>query len=549
MEIPAGSGIVQGPLTQRYTEPLTESDTGQGTHLQKVAGPAQTVTTKPDLWPLRAAAASAQAKAAFSAAPGAPATFLDTGALTAGQRARWVLGSMVGRGPAMERLFLQVRYLASHLRLGLIEGERGTGKRLTASTLHELRGAGAGSFVACPALAFFTEAASADRLEQARGGTLYLTDVDALNGEQQGRLLHLVGWIEQREGGHRHSYADPAPPLHPGLPSAPALPRVLLVSATRSLRAQVALGKFRSELFQHLSAVRLVLPPLRERQEDLQMLVSTLLQRFSITYGKQIQSLADDVLPALLAHSWPGNIAELESILDRAALRTAHPHLQASDLRLETLAMPDADSRATGSGQTHSQFLSLPSGMHTGGRKAGQAPGAPVALPLHYAASKPAPARKSQPVRGLPVPVAIAASAHPGAGLLRPARAPAHPAAAPMRLPGGPAVPSNAAGLAQHLDRQSSRQWPNLEVAPHAEGPGIDLKAGFNSRFEVAPAAAFDPNLDRAIMRHVRQVLVAVNGNKLRAARLLGISRSTLYRLLGSEAAPGRLPLAAAPLA
>ena len=105
--------------------------------------------------------------------------------LTAGDEKpqRWMLGEMVGRSPAMERLFLQMRYLAGHLRCALIEGERGAGKTLTAKTLHRLGPARDREFVALSAGRFLSGAAHVAELERASGGTLYLSRVDTLNHE------------------------------------------------------------------------------------------------------------------------------------------------------------------------------------------------------------------------------------------------------------------------------------------------------------------------------------------------------------------------------
>ena len=393
--------------------------------------------------------------------PGAQAAGSDRGsnaesttgslaAISSGQRVRWTLGQMVGRSAAMERLFLQMRYLSKHLRLALIEGERGTGKLLAAETLHELSLSRSSGFVACPAAQFLEDGGSAARIEQARGGTLYLSQLELLNHEQQGRLLHLLEWVQQqhaRSGGLRQAEG--------------AMPRALLLSSRRALRPLVLYGKFRGDLYQQISAVHLLLPPLRDRREDVAMLVEVFLARVARQYGKPLRGAAQEVLPHLLAYGWPGNLAELQAIISRAAARAEGEWLLGRDV---VLPAPENQGAAS------SSLVLAP--------RLGRFPGA--------AAPAIAPAIAVWPARAIeaftPPPSAMGAGAAGQAG----------PVAGPVAV----------------------------QAALDAEG-----------------GPRLDPNLDRAILRHIRRVLASVDGNKLRAARLLGISRSTLYRLLDAEAA------------
>ena len=387
--------------------------------------------------------------------PQAAGNPIGLAAISSGQRARWTLGKMAGRSATMERLFLQMRYLAKHLRLALIEGERGTGKLLTAETLHGL-GSGSG-FVACPAEQFLCSGAA--EIEQARGGTLYLSRVEMLNHEQQGQLLHLLQWVQQqhalsgREGrGGALLRPGPVQPEH-----AIATPRAVIVSSERALRPLVLYGKFRGDLYQQLSAVQLLLPPLRDRREDVAMLVELFVARFAEQYGKPMRGVAQDVLPHLLAYNWPGNVGELETVVSRAARRAEGEWLRGSDI-----VLPATD----------------PAG-HTG-------------LSL-------APALVSGP-QWAPRAIEMAAPRQDG---------------------------SQQDGLQRRTIAGAGQPAP---------GPVESMDAESNA----AQHESFDPNLDHAILRHIRRVLAGVDGNKLRAARLLGISRSTLYRLLDGDAASGR---------
>lgn len=387
------------------------------------------------------------------------ATGITTGrqeTIASSQRARWTLGAMAGRSSSMERLFLQMRYLAGHLRLALIEGERGTGKALAARTLHELGPCRGRAFVACSAVEFFGDSgSSAARLDAVRGGTLYLSGVDELNHEQQGRLLHLSGWMQ---GKGVAGAGRPGPvTLATGARTQPeesfSGPRVLLVSSTRALRPLVLYGKFRNDLQQHLSGIHLLLPPLRDRRDDIPMLVELFLSRAAETGESDVRGLAPDALPFLLGQKWPGNLAELEAVIARGALRAKA-----------------ADSRV-----------------------------------LRRVDLAPAPAIRMPAVAHLPMPFISA-----GGGRIVEAQ--------PFS-----GVAMKLAGFEAGLNRKQDA----LDV----------LDSDDLNDDEVKPDVAQDPNLDRAILRHIQGVLSSVDGNKLQAARLLGISRSTLYRHLDAAGA------------
>jgi DNA-binding NtrC family response regulator len=404
----------------------------------------------------------------------------STGVVSSGQRARWTLGEMVGRSSAMERLFLQMRYVANHLRTALIEGERGTGKKLVAGTLHGIsmhRGKG---FVACPADEFFQDNTFGGRLEQARGGTLYLSRVDALNVEQQGRLLHLLEWMEQQHGRthgavNSHCGALKAVGVEEAAPQAP---RALLVSSERPLRSLVLRGMFRSDLHVRLSAVHLLLPPLRDRREDVAMLVERFLAQSARQYRKGMRGVMHDVIPALLAHSWPGNVRELQTVIAEAALRSEGEWLRRKDVVLSpgnssaTLELGDTErSRA------HVFGSSTSDGMIWAAR-----PGSNAQL---LGKSMQESAHALLPEAGDKSRNGLAPEGRPGSG---------------------------------YSTDSYSHSRNDLQAEGRSDS-GTEL----------------DPNLDRAILRHIRRVLESVHGNKLRAARLLGISRSTLYRLLDSD--------------
>ncbi len=369
-------------------------------------------------------------------------------AASGGQRARWRLGEMAGRSPAMERLFLQLRYIANHLRVALIEGERGTGKLLAAQTLAKLSANRGGKLAMCDAAQFLSGSGTEAALEDASGGLLYLTHVDRLDATQQNRLLHLLAWL--RQDGKASSTTHAASPVLAHAPHA-APPRALLVAASVPLRALVQGGRFRADLYQQLSAVQLVLPALRDRREDIPMLVDTFLAQLSGEYGKPVRGIMQDALSRLVAHGWQGNVGELRATVARAALRSADGWLKAEDLTLSPLEM------------TQEKEL------------------------------------------GSPIPTASKAMQ-------------------PMIVP----FSGDRSRLIPAAVPQASRLMPQhrFEIAK----PSVSIPENVSHADENA-----DPNLDRAILRHVQRVLAGVDGNKLRAARLLGISRSTLYRLLDAN--------------
>lgn len=291
-------------------------------------------------------------------------------------------GDMVARSLVMQRLFARLRQAAPHLRLVALEGEAGTGKSLVARTLHKLGSASTGAFVACAA-SRFVSADTQSLLEEVRGGTLFLTRLNDLTAEQQARLFDFLEWWEQRSWRDTPNF----------------LPRQLFVSSHQSLRQLSARGELRADLCYRLTAIRFVLPPLRERREDIAALAEWLGVRHAAIHGKLIRGLGPGSLSRLLAYSWPGNVRELETAIANAAMECAGQWIRPIDIP---------------------PLLSAAQAQHT---------------------------------------------------------------------------PSSSASVSSSED---------------------------------------DPNLDRMILRHITLVLSKTGGNKLKASQLLGISRSTLYRLLES---------------
>ena len=295
------------------------------------------------------------------------------------QPERWMLGGIVGRSPVMQHLFQRMRCTAPHFRLVNVEGEQGTGKLLAAQTLHRIGAAASGPFV--PSIAAEFIEAPHSLWQESGGGLLYLARVDELSPDQQRRLRDFL-----EHAAHERMRATRS-----------SAPLQIVAGSTESLRRLAGSGAFRSDLANHLTAVRFGIPPLRDRKDDIPLLAGLFLRNWSREHNTPLRGFAAGVLPRLTSYAWPGNVRELESVIGAAALECSGQWIR------------------------------------------------PIDIPrLH---------------------------------------------------------------------------WP----APSATAPVM------------ADPFADDPNLDRAILRHITRILARANGNKVRAARMLGISRSTLYRLLDAQ--------------
>lgn len=297
------------------------------------------------------------------------------------------LGSLVGRSYAARQLFDQIRSVADNDRPILIEGESGCGAELVAETIHQLsrRSGKPFSRINCsafsphlldadlfgPAATQGTDAATG-RLEAARGGTLFLDEIDALPLDLQAKLVRVLE--SQGADGSNGDAAD-----------------VRLLCAThKDLRQLVDAGKFRQDLYYRVAAVSLLIPPLRDRREDIPLLAEEYLARQSSngnggrsrTLPTRISAHASE---ALLSHAWPGNLLELEHTIERATTLATGETIELKDIVLPKPAQgqsevwPDmaqdlthtiagverklidaALRRATGNQAKAAQFLGIP---------------------------------------------------------------------------------------------------------------------------------------------------------------------------------------------
>ncbi|MHB8420301.1 MAG: sigma-54-dependent transcriptional regulator [Myxococcales bacterium] len=245
-------------------------------------------------------------------------------------------GGLIGQSPVFRATLDLVRQAAASHATVLVTGESGTGKELVARALHELSPLAEGPFVAvnCAAIpetileaelfgferGAFTGAVARKegRFERAHRGTLFLDEVGEMSPAVQVKLLRVVqeGEIERLGG------------------SGPIPVDVRLVAATnRDLKKDVALGRFRSDLYYRLDVVAIALPPLRERPEDIPLLANHFLRQFCQKNGKQLTGFTREAEQALEGHAWPGNVRELENAIERAVVLSRGSVIGADDLR------------------------------------------------------------------------------------------------------------------------------------------------------------------------------------------------------------------------
>jgi len=242
---------------------------------------------------------------------------------------------LIGSAPAIRQIFAVVEKVADTPSTVLITGESGTGKELIARALHENSSRHKGPFIKinCAAIpktlmeselygyekGAFTGAVGAKpgRFELAHGGTLFLDEIGEIPVEMQVKLLRVLQESEfERVGGIKTIKVD-----------------VRLVTATnRDLAHEIEEEAFREDLFYRLNVVPIHIPPLRERREDIPLLAEHFIAKFNDRLKKQITGITPDAVACLIAYHWPGNIRELENLMERTMLFCEGPLIRARDL-------------------------------------------------------------------------------------------------------------------------------------------------------------------------------------------------------------------------
>jgi transcriptional regulator with GAF, ATPase, and Fis domain len=250
-------------------------------------------------------------------------------------------GGIVGSGPVVQQLLALVRKVSATDAAVLIRGESGTGKELLARAVHEISARATRPFVKvhCAALSAglleselfghvkgaFTSAHrdKIGRFELANGGTLFLDEIGDISLEVQTKLLHV---LQERTFERVGS-------------SAPIRVDVRVITAThQNLEELIARGRFREDLYYRLNVFPLVVPPLRERSEDIPELVMHFLRRCAERFGKDVRHVDDDALALLKGFPWPGNIRQLENVIERAVVIAEGPTITPAELPAEIFA-------------------------------------------------------------------------------------------------------------------------------------------------------------------------------------------------------------------
>jgi transcriptional regulator with GAF, ATPase, and Fis domain len=268
---------------------------------------------------------------------------------------------IVGTSPALQAPLSRLVKVAATDSTVLITGETGTGKELVARAIHRLSNRSARPFVSvnCAAIprdliaselfghekGAFTGATRQrlGRFELANGGTLFLDEVGELPAETQIALLRVLQEYEfERVGGERRICAD-----------------VRMIAATnRDLQAAVNAGSFRSDLFYRLDVFPIEVPPLRERKEDIRLLVEHFINRYARKAGKRITTLDRKTLQLLESYHWPGNIRELQNVVERSMLLC-----ETESFSIDESWLPEEPSPATPNDQLSLKLLAQEKSM------------------------------------------------------------------------------------------------------------------------------------------------------------------------------------------
>lgn len=242
---------------------------------------------------------------------------------------------LTGRSPAMMRLREQISKLAPTDSCVLIMGENGTGKEVVARYIHKKSKRASRPFIElnCAAIpdslieselfgyekGAFTGADHSKRgkFDEAHMGTLFLDEIGDMSLNAQAKILRILQ--EQtfnRVGGSKTIHVD-----------------VRIIAATnKDLQEEINKGRFRKDLYFRLLVIPIVVPPLRERKEDIPLLVEEFLRDFSVALGTEKKEISPQALSLLMRHDWPGNVRELKNIIERLVIMSAGPVIKESDI-------------------------------------------------------------------------------------------------------------------------------------------------------------------------------------------------------------------------
>jgi two-component system response regulator AtoC len=275
------------------------------------------------------------------------------------QQENYDFDRIVGASGALQQVLAIVTKVARSNSTVMIKGETGTGKELIAGAIHHnsLRATKAFVKVNCAALqenlleselfghekGAFTSADKQriGRFEQADGGTLFLDEVGDMSPSTQAKILRVLQEHEfERLGGTRTLRVDVR----------------IITASNRNLATMVKEGRFREDLFYRLNVVSVEMPPLRDRKDDIPALAEFFVKRFSNELKKRVDSIDPDALKVMMRHHWPGNIRELENVIERSVLLTDGNTVTLSDLQI-------GEQTSTHSGERSSVVRIPPTGI------------------------------------------------------------------------------------------------------------------------------------------------------------------------------------------
>jgi PAS domain S-box-containing protein len=290
-------------------------------------------------------------------------------------RARYSFQDIIGRSPAMTRLFDVLPRIAESSSTVLIEGASGTGKELFARALHNLSPRKHKRFIAvnCAALpdtlleselfgykaGAFTDARrdKPGRFTMAEGGTIFLDEIGDISPAMQVRLLRVL----------QERVVEPLGGVEP------IKVNVRVVAATnKDLSELVKEGKFREDLYYRIRVIHLQLPTLRQRREDIPLLVNHLVARFNRLQEKDIAGVSDEVMARLIAYEFPGNVRELENIIEQAFVLCQGGLIEMNHLPPELHLLSPLTTGGPGSmnlSAVEKHLISLALDLHDGNRK------------------------------------------------------------------------------------------------------------------------------------------------------------------------------------
>jgi len=250
---------------------------------------------------------------------------------------RFEIGQIISQAPTMQQVFEMIHKVAPTKSNVLITGESGTGKELVAHAIHSLGSQNDGRFIAvnCSAIpetlleselfghkkGSFTSAIEDKKglFECAQDGTLFLDEIGHMPMSCQVKLLRAV----------EHRQITPVGSTEPV-----DIDLRLMAATNKDLVEEIKAGRFREDLYYRMNVVGIHLPPLRERKEDIPLLVEHFIKKYNVEMGKQCVGISDDVMRLLMSYEWKGNIREMQNVIERAMIFAEDEVIKASDIGL-----------------------------------------------------------------------------------------------------------------------------------------------------------------------------------------------------------------------